>query len=175
MQNARTERSLPRRAERGFNLVEVLIAMALLASVILAIAGLFVYGRKNVYSGKQLTQAVAVGTHVTEDLSALTLAQTCAAFNIPNPIVTTNNTVAGQVYPNSVVRSTADLTADTDPPNFLDTWAAEVQTKVQDGRVSVIFLPTLNDTVVKIRVVVEWREAQRPRTIILDTVKVQRP
>lgn len=164
-----------RRGERGFNLVEVLIAMALLSSVILAIAGLFVWGRKNVYSGKQLTQATAVGTHVMEDLSSLTLAQTYAAFNITTSTSPGSNTVAGTTYANSIVRSTANVAADHDPPNFLDTWATEVQAKLQDGRVSLVFVPTMSGTVVRVRIVVEWREARRFRTAIFDTVKVQRP
>lgn len=174
MQN-RTNDFLPRTDERGFNLIEVLIAMALLGSVILAIAGLFVYGRKNVYSGKQLTQAVAVGTHALEDLSALTLTQTYAALNILPTTTVGNNTVAGTNYANSIVRSTANVAEDTDPPNYLDTWKEELDRKVQDGRLSVVFLPTMSGTVVKVRVVVEWMEGRRPRSVILDTTKIQRP
>ncbi|MEA2338036.1 MAG: hypothetical protein QOE82_2043, partial [Thermoanaerobaculia bacterium] len=58
-------------SERGYNLMEVMIAIALLGVVMISIMALFVAGRKNVYSGKQMTAAVAVGTRVLEDLAPL--------------------------------------------------------------------------------------------------------
>ena len=51
--------------------MEVLIAMALLGVVMISIMALFVAGRKNVYSGKQMTNAMAIGTRVMEDLAPL--------------------------------------------------------------------------------------------------------
>jgi prepilin-type N-terminal cleavage/methylation domain-containing protein len=53
---------------KGYNLIEVLIAMALLAWVVLVIVGLFAYGQKGVYSGKTQTRAVAICQKVHEDL-----------------------------------------------------------------------------------------------------------
>ena len=58
------------RSERGFNLVEVLIAMALLGTVLMTILTLFYMGRRNVYSGKQTSVAVSIASHAMEDLSA---------------------------------------------------------------------------------------------------------
>jgi len=60
-----------RRREGGFNLIEVLIAMALLSTVLLSVVTLFFMGRSNVYSGKQLTRATAVSVHANEDIAAL--------------------------------------------------------------------------------------------------------
>ena len=59
-----------RRRSAGYNLVEVLIATAIMGVVSLSIFTLFFMGRSNVYSGKQMTQAVAIGTRVMEDISA---------------------------------------------------------------------------------------------------------
>jgi len=56
---------------KGYNLIEVLIAMALLSWVVLVISGLFIYGQKGVYSGKIQTKAVAIGQKVYEDLKNL--------------------------------------------------------------------------------------------------------
>src|SRR5881394_1268744 len=62
---------LTARTEAGYNLVEVIIALAVFGIVAITIFTLFVMGRRNVYSGKQASQAVAVGTQVLEDLSSL--------------------------------------------------------------------------------------------------------
>lgn len=56
---------------KGYNLIEVIIAMALLSWVILVISGLFIYGQKGVYSGKIQTKAVAVGQKLYEDIKNL--------------------------------------------------------------------------------------------------------
>src|SRR5258706_13904680 len=58
-----------RSKESGYNLVEVIFATALLGIVSITIFTLFAMGRRNVYSGKQASQAVAIGTQVIEDLA----------------------------------------------------------------------------------------------------------
>ena len=51
-----------RRGDSGFSLVEVVIAMALLAGVLIAISGLFIIGGAQVKSGRKSTEALAGGT-----------------------------------------------------------------------------------------------------------------
>src|SRR6267378_935288 len=60
-----------RTGEAGYNLIEVIVATALLGIVSITIFTLFVMGRRNVYSGKQASQAIAIGTQVMEDLAPL--------------------------------------------------------------------------------------------------------
>src|SRR2546430_13763319 len=67
MNNKRQLRS----TESGYNLVEVIFATALLGIVSITIFTLFVMGRRNVYSGKQNSQAVAIATQVMEDFQPL--------------------------------------------------------------------------------------------------------
>jgi len=67
-----------RRRQAGYNLVEVLLAMAMLGVVTISIFTLFFMGRRNVYSGKQTSQAIAIATEVIEDLQPLNRQKTAA-------------------------------------------------------------------------------------------------
>src|SRR5436305_13111068 len=71
-----------KRTESGYSLVEVLIAMAITSVVLLTVVTLFYMGRRNVYSGKQMTYAVAVGTRVLEDLSTMSADDLLGNFKI---------------------------------------------------------------------------------------------
>ncbi len=175
-----------RNRERGYNLIEVLIAMALMGTVLMSIMGLFYFGRRNVYSGKEMTQAVAVGTHVLEDLNTMTKSGVIAAFALPAG-AGTSNTVAGQTFSNSFVRTTTNISVTTDPNGFLQRWQNEMvnDNKFQNGVVTLVFTPTADvagnspeqmatSTVVKMRVFITWGEAVRQRQITLDAVKIER-
>ena len=178
-------------SERGYNLVEVLIAMGILGSVLLGIFSLFVMGRKNVYSGKQMTRAVAVGTRVMEDLSVLTRGDVQRAFRLatgtgtpPTPVALSTVTVAGQSFPNSVLRLSTDTVNDVD--GYLGRWNALLnQQNFANGLVSMVITPvepragfpaatTVNAPIYRIRVFVEWDEENRERFIALDTSKLDR-
>jgi prepilin-type N-terminal cleavage/methylation domain-containing protein len=173
-----------RRQERGYNLVEVLIAMAILGTVLLSIATLFVFGRRNVYSGKQLTRATSVGTHVSEDLQPLSMSQVIEYFTISATEPLSSNTVAGRAYPNSFTRSTADLAKDkATGPMYLTRWKTLLpQSRVQDGKVTLVFTPrnmgTANNpttaAIMQIRVITQWDEAARERNVAVDVVKFNR-
>lgn len=185
---------------RGYSLIEVLIAMAFLSSVLLSIVGLFYMGRRNVYSGKQMTQAVSMATRVSEDLSALSYDEIYTSFGITGttPLTTVDvdpsAAMLDDTYPNSILRTTTAFTAAEDPSGFLQRWQNEIvlNQRFQDGSVSLVFTPRLpwdaaladpttaaltaaNATVMRIRTLVRWREGQRPRQVILDFNKTRRP
>src|SRR6059036_577393 len=79
------------RKQSGYSLVEVLIAMAITSVVLLTVVTLFYMGQRNVYSGKQMTYAVSVGTRVMEDLSTMTNQDVLTAFGVTD--ATTRETV----------------------------------------------------------------------------------
>ena len=54
--------------ERGFSLVEVIIALGLLAGVLITISGLFVVGAKQVKSGRTSSEALAVAKEIQENM-----------------------------------------------------------------------------------------------------------
>src|SRR5436189_5001412 len=100
---------------RGYSLVEVLIAVAITGTVLLTVVTLFYMGRRNVYSGKQLTYAVSVGTRMLEDLSAMSSSDVLTSFNIDDTTTKTTVTVNGiggtgagkSDFTNSVGRATS--------------------------------------------------------------------
>lgn len=187
-----------RRGQLGYNLVEVLIAMALLGVVMISIFTLFYMGRRNVYGGKQMSQAIAVATEAIEDLSALNkqqiyngafgIAATSAggAFTIPAAVT------GGQsyAYTNSNIRSTsatfiasppADISTQNTPPGLLTKWTGLLGTKLANGTVTVVLTPDSDPTnnpakygtatLLRARVFVRWLENGRTREVVLDTVK----
>jgi prepilin-type N-terminal cleavage/methylation domain-containing protein len=173
------------RTQRGYNLVEVLIAMALTGVVVLSIMGLFAMSRKNVYSGKQLTQAISIGNRVMESINTMDKRGVMAAFGIPGTAGTAN-TFRGVSYANSIVRTTDTIDGTTDPRGYMAGWLAEMNNnnKLGNGKVTLIFTPTadptnnpaqmLTATVVRVRAFVTWSEERRTRELRFDTVKVQR-
>src|ERR1700737_2122352 len=136
----------PKRAQSGYNLVEVLIAMGLLSTILLAVTTLFYFGRRNVYSGKQMTAAVAVGTNVLEDLSGLNRSALYNAFNIGTgggqTTVMSSNTVEGVTYPNSFKRDTISLTNDT--AGYLARWKAMLPPdRFESANLYLVITPTV--------------------------------
>lgn len=57
--------------QRGFSLIEVIIALGLLTAVLVAIASMFVLGQSSVRSGRELTEATSIAQHVLEDVNKL--------------------------------------------------------------------------------------------------------
>jgi prepilin-type N-terminal cleavage/methylation domain-containing protein len=185
-----------RLSQRGYNLVEVLIAMALLGVVLISIMALFVAGRKNVYSGKQMTNAVAVGTRVLEDLAPLNrqdiynglfaIAGTSAGYGstvrLGTPPVTYTNCRIRSTDANIGSPTATDVSTQstgTNPPDVLTKWRTQLGTNLANGSVTLIMIPK-NDptnspaqfgtaTVLQVRVLIQWTEGQRPRELILDT------
>lgn len=172
---------------RGYSLVEVLIAMALLGVVVMSIMGMFTFARRNVYSGKQMTQAVSVAQGVLEDLQQMKKSHVLDAFEVP---AGAGASVAfnGTTYTNSILRTTASISSTTNDAtyDFLNKWNNLIvnNNKFKNGRVTLILTPEADATnspaqfatatVLRMRVFVTWSEATRNRQIVLDSVKVER-
>jgi prepilin-type N-terminal cleavage/methylation domain-containing protein len=183
------------RSERGFNLVEVLIAMSLLGTVLMTILTLFYMGRKNVYSGKQTSVAVSIASHAMEDLSARSKLDVLTAFNASTaglgPVdIDTSTTMATDTYGGSIMRlsSRADDVdaAKNDPRGLLKKWSDEAKARLGKSLVAVVLTPqkpiptadpvtAANSTVMRVRVLVRWNEGKRRREVILDSAKAARP
>lgn len=174
------------RGERGYNLVEVLVAMALLGTVLMSILTLFVFGRRNVYSGKQMTKATSVTTQVLEDLQPLTAANVYKQFTITSTTTLTSPKIGDVDYTNVIVRSTADLSPEfATGPKYLTRWKNVLDntaSDLKDGKVTLLIIPddmkTANDpttaAIVRMRVITEWSEGRRKRNVTADVAKFNR-
>jgi len=161
-----TERK--RLSQAGYNLVEVIIAMGILGTVLLSIATLFVMGRKNVYSGKEMTAAVSMNTRVSEDLSGLTVDELYTAFGINGTSTTPLSgsafnvtvdasgrkaTLPGNTYTGSIIRRTGDTLVTTaggnDAGGFLTRWKNEMDQNLRfaQGAVNVVITPRNPDPI----------------------------
>ncbi|MDP9192841.1 MAG: prepilin-type N-terminal cleavage/methylation domain-containing protein [Acidobacteriota bacterium] len=187
-----------RNSSAGFNLVEVLIAMAILGVVAISIFTLFVMGRRNIHSGKQNSQAIVIGTQVLEDLQPYNKQMLYkGAFGLDDDDIgddfslTRVSGMAAMSFTNSRIRSTsaaimaappADISTQNTPPGFLTRWTATLGEKLGPGSsVTVVLTPDQDPTntpaqfrtaqLLRIRVIVRWTETNRPREAIWDTVK----
>jgi prepilin-type N-terminal cleavage/methylation domain-containing protein len=179
-----------RRGDAGYNLVETLLAMAILGVILMSIVTLFFIGRRNVYSGKQMSAANAIATRVLEDLSLMSATDVIDNFRLAQSSMSTN-VVSGVSYPNSIMRDSNGTinTATNDASGYLARWHALVDTAAElpSGRVVLIVTPqqpTNSATtplaistaqVVRIRGIVEWSEGIRKRNVTFDSSKLQRP
>ncbi|HEX8252034.1 MAG TPA: prepilin-type N-terminal cleavage/methylation domain-containing protein [Thermoanaerobaculia bacterium] len=185
MQQATTDQR--QRRDRGYNLVEVLIAMAVLGIILLTVLTLFVMGRRNVYSGRQLSAANAVATRVLEDLALMSASDVIDSFVLNGSPLRTN-IVAGVEYENSILRDANGTLSSTtnDAGGYLARWRTLVDTNAElpSGRVVLVVTPMApvvaaspvqTAQVLRLRGVVEWREGVRTRSVAFDSSKVQRP
>ena len=189
---------MKQRTQSGYSLVEVLIALAITSVVLLTVVTLFYMGRRNVYSGKQQTYAVSVGTRMLEDLSSMSAQDTLSNFNIADSTSTSGSVLLnGVTYSNSVSRDTTGCTAGANAacPNstynctndngcYLWQWRALIDSsKLQSAQAGLIYTPRQpvvpaspwsTATFVKVRAYVQWSEGQRRRVAFFDTTKVNR-
>jgi len=187
------------RTESGYSLIEVVFATALLGIVSITIFTLFVMGRRNVYSGKQNSQAVAIATQVMEDLAPLNkqmlysgafgIADTATGGAITLPRV---SGLATPTFTNARIRSTdativsgqSDISTENTPPALLTKWTGLIDGKLTNPSVTVILIPDQDTAspannppqfgtaaLLHVRVYVRWMETGRRREVVLDNVK----
>jgi prepilin-type N-terminal cleavage/methylation domain-containing protein len=187
-----------RRKEAGFNLVELLIAIAVLGIILLAVLALFSMGQRNVYAGRQASKAITLGTQVLEDLAPLNRQMIWqGAFNVTG--TSSGNSFSlprasglePMSFTNSVIRTTnttlpipaqSDAATQNTPPGLLTKWTQRAANAgLADASISVILTPAMTTSgvpltfssaqLLRIRVLVRWNEGNRVREAVWDTVK----
>lgn len=150
-----------RRGEAGFSLVEVVLALGLLAGVMISIAGLFALASRDMNGGRNTTEAMAVGRDILEEITGWSYDQTWALFGFDG---------SATVY--TVDTRTNALAQKWQPAleeTLYDSWAEiRIESIVGSG-----VAPNLASArSIRVVVTVYWTEGQRDRTATLSTVRM---
>src|SRR5262245_20090629 len=152
---------MERSSESGFNLIEVVIALALLAAVLLTISGLFIQGSQSVNTGRDLTEATSLATDILEQMDKWAFSQLYTNFG-------------------KATTDSAFFVTSTAGGNFNATLAGMCQTKINER------LPNAGATVtvtplgganfgaakgIRVQVTINWTLKLKSRNVSLETVR----
>ena len=159
----RSKRTLPDGLGRsaGFSLVEVVIALGLLAGVLLSIAGLFAVADRQLQGGKNHTVALAVARDILEEMDGWAYEQVYTTFGLDG--------------------SASTYTVDSTTNSYAAKWRPQLESELGGCSASITIAsavesgspPALRDAhTIRIGVTVSWSEGPRVRNVSLVTVRV---
>jgi len=143
--------------EKGFSLVEVVIAIGVLAGVLLSICSMFIMGGRQLKGGKTMTEATALAHDIMETFDKLSFNSLYTTFGA----IDTSTTI-------SVTTSTGS--------NVITPWKLEVTRKLENGVATARLDPVGgtnfgNAIGIKMTVTVTWNELGRAQTVALTTIR----
>jgi len=148
-----------RSRQSGFSLVELMVAFGLLAALLLSISGLFVLGGRQIRSGREATEALAVAQGIVEQMGGWGFRQTYELFGVDAGV------------------STATVT--TRANTFASRWQRRIDETLPEGHAAITIEslgdgpPALGVTrALRVTVAVHWREGLRRRRIRLVFVRL---
>jgi len=156
MRSSNRERA---RAAAGFSLAEVVVALGLLASVLISVAGLLVLGNRQVSSGRSSSEALAVARDVLEEIKSWSFHETTAAFVDDCDLATLTCTIESE---------TSVTAAD---------WHRQLVDDVGQGRLEIVLDSLDGDALdqtrnLRVTVTVYWEDGARSRSLRLATVRM---
>src|SRR2546427_4883629 len=108
--------------EQGFSLIEVVVAIGILAGVLLSICSMFILGGRQLKTGKTMTEATAIAHDIMETFDKLSFTSLYTTFG--------------------ATTSTTSVTAvSTGMSNPVTPWNAEITRKLEGGSATVTLLP----------------------------------
>lgn len=152
---------MSRSEARGFSLIEVLLALGLLAGVLVATASLFVVSDRSVNGGRTASEALAVARSVVEEIQDWGFHQTYRAFGLDGSLVS--------------------YTVDTRSNAYALKWQAMLPDKLRNGFATIELEslapsgaapPLAGAQAIRVLVTVHWEEGPRRRSIQLATVRM---
>ena len=147
--------------EQGFSLVEVVIAIGVLAGVLISISSMFIMGGRQVKTGKTMTEATALAHAIMETLDAqsfLALYTNVGAAGTDQTMTVSSNVTGSPIA----------------------SWKAEISRKLENGVGSVRIdpfggtasPPTFGSCVaIKLTVTLTWNELGRSQTVQVSTMR----
>ncbi len=156
----RTTESLAVDRERGFSLIEVVIAIGVLAGVLISISSMFILGGRQVKTGKTITEATAICHDIMETYARQSFVALYTSMG-----ATSTSTTATAV---STVSGSA-----------LFPWNPEITRKLDGGVATATLLPMGPGSpnfgaavALRLTVTLTWSELGRPQSVSLSTVRL---
>jgi type II secretory pathway pseudopilin PulG len=154
-----------RRAQAGMNLVEVLIALGIMAGVLISVASLFVLGGQRVKGGRNMTQALAVASDILEDLHS-------SGFNTVDEAMPSCCGAGCDTATGCTVDSRTDAYGSTEWQPWIDqelfqSWA-EITLTPLGGSVSPPNFASADG--IRVQVEIFWSEGPGQRSVVQETV-----
>ncbi len=154
---------MARKNERGLSLIEVILALGLMAGVLISVAGMFILSERQVKSGKTATQALAVARAITEEMTGWGFRQTYQVFGDDG--------------------SASSYTYDTRTAAYAAKWQTLLDDSLEYGSFATILVaavppesggtPNLNAArAIRVTVTVFWAEGDRNRSVRVMTVRI---
>lgn len=147
------------RGERGFSLVEVIIAIGVLAGLLLSIATMFILGGRQVKNGKTITQATALVQDIMEEFDRASFVGLYTTLGAAS--TDTTRTV---------------LSTTTGSP--IQGWQSEIQRKLEGGSATVTIDAVGNGTPnfgtaagIRLTVGIAWNELGQAHQVRMSTVR----
>jgi len=154
--------------ERGFSLIEVVIALGLLAAVVISVSGLFVLGGRQLKSGRTATEALAVAREINEEMNNWGFRQTWQVWD--------------DTFSGAANTYTVDTRTNTKP--MVLAWQQTLRTKLGASAYATVAIDSLSQTgtppnfnsssckSLRVVVTVFWNEGQRARSLQVGTVRM---
>jgi Tfp pilus assembly protein PilV len=150
-----------RRRSAGFSLVEVVVALGLLAGVLISISGLFVLANRQLDGGRNHSMALAVARDILEEMDGWSFAQLYSGLGSDG--------------------SSATLAVDSRVAGPASKWQEQLAEELIDCRAEILLEsivdsgmpPALRDAqAIRVQVTVYWKEGLRERSARLTAVRV---
>jgi len=145
--------------EQGFSLIEVVIAIGILAGVLLSICSMFILGGRQLKTGKTMTEATTIAHDIMETYDKLSYTALYTTFGA----VATDSTMT---------------VVSTSGTNAISPWQTEIGRKLDNGSATVTVLamgpgtPNFGAALgIRMTVSVSWSELGRAQTVALSTTR----
>jgi prepilin-type N-terminal cleavage/methylation domain-containing protein len=144
----------------GFSLIEVIVALGLMAGVLISVAGLFVIGERQVLRGRNQSTALVAAQTILEEICSWNHNATFERFDSQGNVTSLNA-----------------ATTDTNPASIASKWQPFLQDALSNGRAEIRIESCngdpLNDTpVLRVVVTVLWDEKTQTRRTELAAVRL---
>ena len=143
--------------EPGFSLIEVVVAIGVLAGVLLSICSMFIMGGRQLKTGKTMTEATTIAHDIMETFDKLSFASMYTTFG-------------------AAATDTTKSVSSTGASNPITPWQTEISRKLEGGsataRLDQVGGTNFGNALgIKMTVTVSWNELGRAQSVTLSTIR----